>query len=188
MVQSVATTLAIAAAAVWFVLQGEARPRANITHAITHRALDDHWTWVVVRVDVGNTGRRRLSLRTARVWLQQVLPLTPDMRSALGTPDVIPAHASHVPWHSVGKVYADVPVDAVIEPGETHTLDFEFLIPSDVRTVLVYSYFDNPTYGTNAVGWGHETIYDLVPASGGANAKDAAVDTGAGSGAAPAAR
>ena len=36
--------------------------------------------------------------------------------------------------------------ELIIEPGETHMETFEFIVPSEIDSVLVYTYFYNPAF------------------------------------------
>ena len=51
-----------------------------------------------------------------------------------------------------------------VEPGEIHHETAEFIVTSGVKTVLVYSYFRNPSYrkGSKSVeGWTATSGYDI---------------------------
>ena len=51
-----------------------------------------------------------------------------------------------------------------VEPGEIHHETAEFIVTSGVKTVLVFSYFRNPSYrkGSKSVeGWTATSVYDI---------------------------
>ncbi len=161
-VQSTATTIAILAAAVWFLLRGEGNDRANIAHSVTHRQLHEDWTWVGLSVRFENKGNQRIDLTRALIRIQQVLPLHDKLlrRMADGDP-LIRAGETAVRWPKVVPAY-DVELDNEIEPNEVDTsFKYDFLIPSNVRTVRLYSYFEQQEQPS--VGWSAATLYDLEP-------------------------
>lgn len=52
-----------------------------------------------------------------------------------------------------------------IDPGEFHQAVFESVIPLNIETVLVYSYFNNPDYYPNSKlseGWSATSFYDIT--------------------------
>src|SRR5208337_1149456 len=50
-------------------------PRVLVEHRISHIVLDDgRYVLLFVGVDVKNTGKSKVDIRTAKVWIQQVLP------------------------------------------------------------------------------------------------------------------
>ena len=54
--------------------------------------------------------------------------------------------------------------ELLIEPGESHQEVFESIIPRGITTILIYTYFSNPTFvkGSKAAqGWSATSFYDL---------------------------
>ena len=52
-----------------------------------------------------------------------------------------------------------------VEPGESHRETFEFVVASDIGSVIIYTYFYNPQHSRNprtAEGWHATTIYDII--------------------------
>ena len=49
----------------------------------------------------------------------------------------------------------------IIEPGETHTEIFEFIVSKEFKSALVYTYFYNAR-SAEPQGWGVATVYDIV--------------------------
>ncbi len=153
--QSVLTTIAIIAAGVWFLVQREAAPKANIEHTVIHREINDKETWVRVSIKISNQGKRLLDLKSGLFSIHQILPLESNDIPSLT--DYI------VPWPIIGKP-CNLKLDIKIEPGEEDYIDHEFIIPHKIRTIEIYSYFENPE--NPGYGWSKSTVYDLKEEGG----------------------
>jgi hypothetical protein len=49
-----------------------------------------------------------------------------------------------------------------IEPGEEQEFCFEFIIPSNVQTVAIYSHFGNVKKRKGDLGWNRTTWYEIA--------------------------
>ncbi len=133
--QSVVTVIAIIVAGVWFIERREASLKADITHTVIHRQIDDKQTWVRVSIEISNLGKRLLDLKYGLFSIHQILPLEPV--------DIPILKDYRVDWPLIGD-HCKRKLNIKIEPGEKDHLDHEFLIPRNVQTVEIYSYFQNP--------------------------------------------
>lgn len=158
--QAVATVLAILVAGFWFFLQGEHSPKANISHTVTHRLLNDQWAWVHVAVNIVNAGKRPVDVTRGIVRVQKILPLDRliDQRLKDGQPLIDPGEA-RVEWPKVADSY-ERQLSLHIESGESDRLTFEFILPAYVQTVKIYSYFERQK--DPPIGWAESSIYDLT--------------------------
>lgn len=158
-VQSFFVVAAIVAAGIWFFWQGETSPKAKISHMVTHRQINENLTWVHVSITITNAGKTTLDLASGVIRIQKILPLDPKISERIErNENPIPQDSLIVAWPRIGDSY-EPPLNIKIEPGESDMLKSEFIIPSYVKTVKIYSYFekqkDSPT------GWSTTTIYDL---------------------------
>ncbi len=175
--QSIFTIGAIIAAGIWFFIQKEASPKANIIHEITHRQIDKDWTWIHVSISISNPGKRLLNLESGIIRIHKILPLSKDISKMLkNKKNPISEESCKVSWHRIGKEYTPM-LNIKIQPGEEDNLECEFIIPSYVQTVKIYSYFAKRQRKQNSnsmietshlanlqntdIGWGKETIYDI---------------------------
>lgn len=156
--QSVATVIAIIVAGIWFIERREASLKADITHTVIHRQIDDKQTWLRVSIKISNQGKRLLDLKSGLFSIHQILPLEPD--------DIPILKDYRVNWPLIGKP-CERELNIKIEPGEADHLDHEFLIPRNVQTVEIYSYFQNPE--NQDIGWPKSTVYDLIEQGGKSN-------------------
>ncbi len=158
--QSVFTVGAIIAAGIWFYIQKEASPKANIDHKVTHRQIDDDWTWVHISITISNPGKRLLNLESGIIRIQKIMPLSKEIRKMIkNNKSPISQKSYRVPWPTIGKSYKPQ-LNIKIQPGEDDTLDYEFIVPSKIRTVKIYSYFTKQQ--KPPIGWGKSTIYDIT--------------------------
>lgn len=63
----------------------------------------------------------------------------------------------------------DVKTTIEIEPGEKQSLDYEFVIPSTVKAVRIYTYFRNEQRSKEGreIGWYASSYYDFSKAKDG---------------------
>ncbi|MCP4264452.1 MAG: hypothetical protein GY777_02565 [Candidatus Brocadiaceae bacterium] len=156
--QSVATVIAIIVAGIWFIERRESSLKADITHTVVHREIDDKQIWVRVSIEISNKGKRLLDLKYGLFSIHQILPLEPV--------DIPILKDYRVDWPLIGD-HCKRKLNIKIEPGEKDHLDHEFLIPRNVQTVEIYSYFQNPE--NPDIGWSKSTIYDLIEQGGKSN-------------------
>ena len=172
LLQSVLTSLAIIVGGFWtyrlFLEQRSSRPHLNIHHSVTSKVIYSGAVWLHLEVSLENAGDSLVSLKTEDVRIQQVLPLRPELQAwlAKGKNLVLPG-SDAVAWPLVCRYEASFARQ--IEPKETDNLDFDFVIPAQLRTVRIYTYLQNEKSGKNALGWQLDSLYDLaseVTASG----------------------
>ncbi len=148
--QSIATVIAIIVAGIWFIERRETSLKVDITHTVIHRQIDDKQTWVRVSIEIFNQGKRLLDLESGLFSIHQILPLESDN---------IPILKDYrVDWPLISDP-CKRKLNIKIEPGEKDHLDHEFLIPRNVQTVEIYSYFQNPE--NPDIGWSKSTVYDF---------------------------
>jgi hypothetical protein len=145
-----------------FVRQRESFPRATLQQVITHRELNDAYTYLRVALKIENTSTVLLPNEQARTDVYQVLPLSPAVQQKLGRDELIPAGERYADWPCIGSY--DLPTQGKIEPGDSDEFSFDFVIPTEVTTVYLYSYVSNPT--ADNLGWGLSSLYDLDTAGG----------------------
>lgn len=188
-IQSVLTIIAIIGAGIWFIMRAETTPKANISHTMEHEQITDKWTWVHVGVIISNPGVRRLELRHGTFRIQGIMPLGNAIKEKIKKGEaIIPKDDGIVKWPTIGKIYVnedqkreviceneyenrDINID--IDPGESQKLVVEFLIPSSVEAVRIYSYvYRNKSFWENVksfcglesgekYAWYEVSIYDL---------------------------
>jgi hypothetical protein len=118
---------------------------------------------VHVAVRVKNESAVMMRLVSGEVRISPVLPLSPDVVPQL---DAFRRSESErgqeIDWP--GRLayefdWSDNPRE--IEPHESDTYDFDFVVDGSTVTFEVYSYFSNPTKKRQDIGWGLTTLHDV---------------------------
>jgi hypothetical protein len=168
-IQAVVTSGGIVVGGVWtyrlFVKKRQKYPRASVRHDISHRKLGGGHVLLNVRATISNAGEVLLSLESAETRVQQILPLgatlLDDIREGK---DLVPAGETEVPWPSLFNRKSERKKgEFQIEPGESDSIQYDFVLPERVRTVEVYTYLKNEAVHKRNIGWSVTTIYDLSP-------------------------
>ncbi len=146
-----------------FVRKREKYPRANVTHRIIHKNIDDKKVLLKVTIDIHNTGATVMHLDRRLVRVQQMIPWP---MAALEPVCLKKEHAgeqeSEIQWPLLREVdLSGEEQRCEIEPGEKEEFDFDFVIDSEIKSVVIYSYFKNQKKGRKEIGWNKTTIYDI---------------------------
>ncbi len=166
---SVLTLLAVIVGGIWsyllFVRTRQKYPSANISQSITYRNISSGKLWVRVSVTLQNTSKVLLSLVYGETWIQQVLPLDEDIHKIiLKGDDPVKEKELEIEWPLLKdkKIYWGKG-DREIEPSESDQIHFDFILDSDVKTIVVYSYFRNAKKMRRKaeLGWLITSVYDL---------------------------
>lgn len=141
-----------------FFQKREDRPRATLSHQVTHFDIDRDHRLVRVQEQVTNAGEVLLTLSKRETRIQQVFPIDEE---AVGFLD---AGEQEVPWPQLcpPHIVEDEDSPPEIEPGENDHFEHDFIIPADVEIVQIYSHFSNVSReeGDNR-GWSQTTIHSL---------------------------
>ena len=170
LLQSVITIAAIVVGGIWtyrlFVEQRALKPHLNIQHAVVARVISPGVAWLHLTVTLANSGDSLVSLHKADVRVQQILPLGPSIQAALNARKTRVGRKNNlVPWPGLCRYVMTPDVD--IEPKETDNVEFDFLIPANVRSVRIYTYLENAlaTSKSRKMGWKLGTIHDISEAT-----------------------
>ncbi len=168
-VQSLIAISAIIIGGIWsymlFVSRRQKYPRAKIEHQVAFRSVVPEKLILSLDVTITNQGDVLLSLVSWEIKAKQMLPPTEQLAQFLLlegkekssiAPEVIvwDTIASRNDEHKKGLFE--------IEPGEQHQFHLDFLINTNVSTILVESFFKNIEKRGKPVGWSLTTIHDVV--------------------------
>jgi hypothetical protein len=137
-------------------------PRAKVTHqAFDWKAGDKRMVRGVVRIE--NVGNVMIQVRCLRGVLTQILPLPPDVSTAVaGRQDPVDGDSTEVVWETLGDRQKDFSKDGCeIEPGEADEFFFDFVIEANVTKVQFYSHIENVRKFKRNVGWNTTIIHDV---------------------------
>lgn len=91
--------------------------------------------------------------------------------------DPVARGSSEILWDTLGDRHCDFSGDGCeVEPGETEEFIFDFVIPSEVIKVQVYTHVENITKSTKNIGWNTTTIHDVGGATNGQEWKNIVTD------------
>lgn len=186
LIQSFVTVAAFIVGGIWalnqFTVEREGQPHANIKQEITSVALSNETNLLRVNVEFINTGISKIELKKYVIIIYQVLPVparvNKEIKYALANTD---RRRDRFNWTKLAqryntlvlnKTHPDASIQSVeksrrlslyepveIEPGEKENMDFEFVIPSRIKVVRVYSYFENEK--EHLIGWSVASYYDF---------------------------
>ena len=183
--QSIVSMAALILGGVWayneFVRERPQYPRAEVEIAsVTPVELPGGLTLLRSDVVVSNAGSVAFTIDQALLKVERVLPLGSGCDDSTDDPSrcladrglAIPVDrerdAPRFEWPTI--VYWKGPVGPLfLEPGETHLVDLEVTIPSDISVVRIYVHMNNKRLAEERprIGWNTSTYFDLRSADDG---------------------
>ena len=185
-VQSSVTVLAIAGGALFATVKLQAfrdfQPHLTVRHEVSHRLIGSSYIHVGVNVVLHNSSKVVIKLQRGEYLLQRISPITDVQIEQLfihPPEEDQPIDSGQIAENDqVGEdetYYIEWPVrdeaerqwgegELLIEPGESHQEVFESIIPRGITSILIYTYFNNPTFhegSKTAQGWSATSFYDL---------------------------
>ena len=117
-------------------------------------------------VDMSNTSNVAVEILAASFWIQHVAPLTDEEVEALHDDFMEnPSSEKYLPYPALNEFDRTwIPDEFVIEPGETDTDRYEFIVGRTSRTISVGCFFSNSSQNSNLAssrGWTATTVVDL---------------------------
>lgn len=169
-VQSSVTAVAIVAGGIfaYYKLQlfRDLEPHLTISHEVSHRPLSDSYVHVAVTANLYNSSKVHIDILTYTFQLQEVAPASDTEVERLYNDVFEDRYEDYFQWPVIGEIELNKEIgEMIIEPGETHRETFEFIVSTEIKAVMVYSYFENSIHSQKpqtAEGWGATTIYDIV--------------------------
>jgi hypothetical protein len=166
-VRNYSTFLAIVIGGVWtymmFISRRQKYPRAKVNHRIMHKKIDDGKTFIRVVVEMRNEGDVLICLGRRLVRIKQILPLRESALKVIDTQKKrIKRKEAKGRWLILGEVdLSGEDARYEIEPGESDEFSFDFVISSEVKTIVVYSHFKNIVKRRREIGWNKTSVYDI---------------------------
>ncbi len=175
-IQSFAAALAIVAGGTYALYKLQVfrtlEPHMTIAHQVSHRRIGDSYVHVDVTASLYNSSKVKLELREGFFLLQQVAPVSDGEVEALYAETFEDRRFDSIQWPTLEEAAGTWEEgELVVEPGESHAETLEFIVPADVGSVLIYTYFYNHTSAGSpgsAEGWAATTVHDIIEAPVGA--------------------
>ena len=146
-----------------FVKKRSKFPKAVLQLSARSWALSEATCLARVTVGAQNKGDVLLNLESCRVWIQQVRPLVPGLAELLEQTGTVVSDGKHeAGWPLLAEKEVTWPKGSCeIEPGESQQLDFDFVLTSALKTVIVYAYAKNEMKRDREIGWDAQTVLDF---------------------------
>ena len=140
----------------------ELQPHLTITQEVSIRQVGDSYVLIWVDVVLSNGSKVAVEIRDATFWIQHVTPFSDEevediYAEFLKNPDT----EKYMPFPTLdGFNRKWAPDEFIIEPGETETDRYEFVVGREFKTVSVSCFFNRnePEHGR---GWAAATIHDI---------------------------
>jgi hypothetical protein len=162
-VQAIVTIAAILVGGLWtyriFIEERHEYPHANVEQKLSHVVLSKRAKLLRVGIELSNTGSAKMMIGKATIWVQQILPMLSCPKDGVCVADEtndaiknIKRKNDHFGWPLIAERNGNV--EYSIEPGEKQLLEFEFIVPPEVKVARVYSYFRNEKLKEGGeIGW-----------------------------------
>ena len=141
-------------------------PHLTISHEVNHRLVSDSYIHIGITATLHNSSRVHIELREGFFLLQRIAPAADEEVGELFDEVFIDERYENIQWPAIYRRERAWDVgELIVEPAASHSETYEFIVSREIRTVSIYTYFDNPRFapGTQiAEGWGKTTIYDIV--------------------------
>ncbi len=177
--QSAITVFAIVIGGVfaWFKLQAfrDFEPHLTISHEVRHRIISESYLHIDVTATLYNSSRVKMDFHEAFALLQKIAPTSDEEVERLhakafvdlkreGSQYLVLEDFQWPALYEVPRIW-DVN-ELMIEPGESHRETYEFIVSTEVESVIVYTFYYNSQDNSKAPeGWGATTVYDIVKGS-----------------------
>ena len=169
-VQSAVTITAIVAGGIFAVFKlqlfRDFQPHLTITQEVSHRHIGDSYVHIAVTSTLHNTSRVKVELRKGLFRAQKIHPISDEEIEDLYAQVFIHRKQKDFQWPTIEEATLTWKKnELVVEPGESHQETWEFVVSSEVQSLLVYEYFYNPkgSPGAQAAeGWAATTIHDII--------------------------
>ena len=141
-------------------------PHMTISHEVTHRLVSDSYIHIAITATLHNSSKVHIELREGFFLLQRIAPTTDEEVGELYAQVFVDEEQEEIQWpvlDSSPRTWDEG--ELIIEPSGSHLETYEFIVSKEIRTVSIYTYFDNPKFmrsSQSAEGWGATTIYDIV--------------------------
>lgn len=169
-IQSVVVVTAILVGGIFALFKLQAfrdfDPHLTISHKVSHRSVSDSYTHIDVTATLHNSSKVQIELNDGFFRLQKIAPMSDETVEKLYDEVFEKEEHEELRWEILDVVEPTWGKgELVVEPGESHPETYEFIISTDVKAVLIYTYFYNSKGGKpgqNAKGWHATTIHDIV--------------------------
>ena len=168
-VGSVGTLIALSLGGVFAIYQFRLfrhnAPHLSVTQFVSHNALSPSYNAIIVTVRLKNNSKVRVTIHDTLFRIQEFGELTDEIVEELYEQTFVEQEHNYVQWPTLDEIHRNwSPGGITVEPNESHTETYEFVVAKRFNSILVYSMFYNPhsseaEYGRR--GWQATTVYSI---------------------------
>ena len=168
-VGSIGTLVVIAFGAIFAVYQFRIfrhnEPHLSVTQSIEHRLVSEGYIAFLITAELRNTSKVAVAIHDTLFRIQQFDHFSDGEIEQLYASTFIDREHNHIQWPTLEEVKRKWrPGEIKVEPGETHSETYEFIVGKRHRSIIVYSLFYNPDSPSNQsvpYGWQATTMYSV---------------------------
>lgn len=142
-------------------------PHLTVSHEISHRFIGDRFIHIEVTATLHNSSKVMIDVQKGLFRLQQIAPTSDEEVRKLYSQVFIDEKHKYLQWPTLEEVDRNWDANQlIVEPGESHQETYEFVVSTDVTSVMVYTYFYNSRFPKSpSEGWGAATVHDMMTSS-----------------------
>jgi len=162
------TTISAIIGGAWLYFKRRQRfPRAKVAHQIIDKRIANGKILLRLSVTILNQGEVLLSLKKGHAGIKQLLPCPQTLIGPVESgSNIFEEGKMEACWDWLAHREFELTEEArQVEPNEEEEFNFDFILDSTVKTVIVYSFVQNKKIKRREIGWNKATVYDLSSAS-----------------------
>ena len=141
-------------------------PHLTISNSISHRLVGTKYVHIAVTATLHNSSKVKVEIRSGFFRLQQLAPVSDEEVERLYAQVFTNVEEEYLQWPILDQVRRSWNVgELIVEPGESHSETFEFVVATEIESAIIYTYFYNPQHSLqpiSAEGWYATAIYDII--------------------------
>ncbi len=140
-------------------------PHLSVTQSVSHNSLSPSYVAIAVTARLKNNSKVRVTIQDTLFRIQEFGNLTDEKVEELYAQTFVDQKHNYVQWPTLDEIQRNwSPGGITVEPNETHTETYEFIVAKRFKSILVYSMFHNPhssdaDFGRR--GWQATTVYSI---------------------------
>ena len=166
---SVVTVFAIVLGGVFAMVKLQAfrdfKSHLTVSHKVSHRAIGKSYIHIEVTAELRNSSKVLVEVQEGVFLLQRISPASDSEIEALFEQTFVEREKRDIQWPTLYELSAIWNKgELTVEPGESHYETIEFIISTEIKSVIIYTYFSNPSFPLSSAtpkGWAASTIYDI---------------------------
>lgn len=182
--QGIATILAFGLGGWWtwwsFIRTRQRHPKVRLSHTLFQSQTNDKWMLLRVSLKIDNQSNVLIRPGSVEMRLLRLKPWPPGLEAAMeeSAPSNLPSYKDLLDDRGMlrkGKPDFEWPVIATrivipekleIEPNESETLHFDFVVDRRWQIVLIYSFVENLRKRRQGIGWPLTSIFEVTQGEG----------------------